>query len=182
MCLDHILIDDCTLLVEMTTDSLRSNTRILVSATTISGLSPWVTHTAMMSLNWPLSPPLPAPPTFLAIFLVRPNCHKTHCEGKWPLCRLPTDVTGLGPDSRSPPLTHRSFQTKQSEKVFAIIRLRFVTVPDELPTLVKHEDPHPVVHHNELAAGGHRHGDGLHHLLVAERPDLVNIISCIFVK
>ena len=147
-----------------------------MSATTISGLSPWVTHTAMMSLNWPLSPPLPAPPTFLAIFLVRPNCHKTHCEGKWPLCRLPTDVTGLGPDSRSPPLTHRSFQTKQSEKVFAIIRLRFVTVPDELPTLVKHEDPHPVVHHHELAAGGHGHGDGLHHLLVAKRPDLVDII------
>ena len=51
-----------------------------------------------------------------------------------------------------------------------------MTVPDELPTLVKHEDTHAVVHHHKLAAGGHGHGDGLHHLLVAKRPDLVDII------
>ena len=47
-----------------------------------------------------------------------------------------------------------------------------MTVPDELPALVKHENPDPIVHHHELAAGGHRHCDGLNHLLVAERADL----------
>ena len=48
-----------------------------------------------------------------------------------------------------------------------------MTVPDEFPALVKHEDPHPVVHHHELPPGGDRHRDGLHHFLVAERTDLV---------
>ena len=51
-----------------------------------------------------------------------------------------------------------------------------MTVPDELSALVKYKDPDPIVHHHELTAGGHRHSDGLHHLLVAERADLGIIV------